>query len=69
MKLDFFEVLTRWGLFAAQSSEPNVEGLQRAEERLDFAQLAAACGIGPIENAQGGLLFWNRLSWEDVDEA
>src|SRR5260370_3408952 len=68
VKLELLEIFARGGLFAAQSSEPDVEWFQSAEERLDFAQLAAAGGIGLVKNAECRLLFLDRLFREDVDE-
>src|SRR6266403_333040 len=68
MELNFLEILARWGLLAAQSGEPNVEGFQCAEKRVDFAQLAATGGIGLVENAEGRLVFRDHLSRKNVDE-
>src|SRR5260370_41669077 len=66
MQFDLLEILARRGLFAPQSCEPNVEGLQRSEERIDFAHLAAACRIGLVENAECRLLLRARFLWEDL---
>src|SRR5258708_25248934 len=68
VKLELLEILARRRLFAPQTGEPDIEWFQGAEERIDFAQLAAACGIGLVKNAECRLLFRNRLCWEDVDE-
>ncbi len=68
VKLDLLEVPARGRLIAPQSGEPNVERLKGAEKRLDLAQLAAARGIGPVENAECRLLLRYRLRGEDVDE-
>src|SRR5229473_2218620 len=68
VKLQLLEILARRRLFAPQTGEPDIEWFQGAEKRLDFAQLAAACGIGPVKNAEYRLLFLDRLFWEDVDE-
>jgi len=44
VKLELLEILARRRLFAPQTGEPDIEWFQGAEERIDFAQLAAACG-------------------------
>src|ERR1700728_1140084 len=57
--LDDFQILARWRLFAAQAGEPEIEFFKRRKKRLDLAQVAAAAGIGAVENSKRGLLFGN----------
>src|SRR5260370_41435535 len=66
VKLELLEIFARGGLFAAQSSEPDVEWFQSAEERLDCAQLSAAGGIGLVKNAECRILLRDGLLGEDV---
>src|SRR5260370_25002205 len=68
VKLQLLEIPARRRLFAPQTGEPDIEWFQSPEERIDFAQLAAACEIGPVKNPECRLLFGNRLPWADVDE-
>src|SRR5260370_3011425 len=68
VKLDLLEVPARGRLIAPQSGESKVEGLECTDKRLDLAELAAARGVGPVENAEGRLLLRDRLRREDVDE-
>ena len=59
--LDDFQILARGRLLAAQAREPDVVILERRKKRLDFAQLAAAAGIGAIEDSELRFLLGDRL--------
>ncbi|OLB82697.1 MAG: hypothetical protein AUI12_18425 [Acidobacteria bacterium 13_2_20CM_2_57_6] len=68
VKLNLLEALTRWGLLPAQAGEPNVEWFQGTEKRFDFAQLAAASGIGLIKNAKRRFLLSHGSRRQDVNQ-
>ena len=61
MVLNNLEIPARGRLLAAQTGEPEVELFERLKKRLDFAQVAAAAGIGAIENSERRFLIGDGL--------
>ena len=57
----FLEIRARGRLVAPERGKPRVVVLQAAEQRLDFAQLAAARRIGLVQNPELRFLVRHTL--------
>jgi hypothetical protein len=65
---DFEEFGAAAGLFATEAGEPDFIFADGFEERLDFAEGAAAVGGGLVEDTEGGFLLGYGFFGEQVGE-
>ena len=68
MQLCFLEIFSGYRLFPTQSCEPRVEWLQRFQQGIDLAKLAALCRIFTVKNPECPFLPLHGLLGNDVDE-
>src|SRR5579884_4162763 len=62
------QIRTGWGLYAAQSGEPDFIPLQCGKKRADFAQSAAFVRPRLVEQSVLRFLLGNRLPGDDIDQ-